>query len=69
MKSKRTRETDIPSKVKRAVFERDNGECIVCHNLRGRGIPNAHYIRRGQRRTWYRAKRRYAMSGMSSRLR
>lgn len=46
MKSKRSKATDIPKKVKEAVFKRDGGMCI---NKCGRpGIPNAHYIRRSQ---------------------
>lgn len=43
MKSKRAKACEIPMEVKEAVYERDNGRCIIC----GRpGIPNAHYIRR-----------------------
>lgn len=46
MKSKRSKATDIPRKVKEAVYERDRGICV---NKCGRpGIPNAHYIRRSQ---------------------
>ena len=46
MKSKRSKATDIPKKVKEAVFKRDGGMCV---NKCGRpGIPNAHYIRRSQ---------------------
>ena len=46
MKSKRSKATDIPKKVKEAVLKRDGGRCI---NKCGRpGIPNAHYIRRSQ---------------------
>ena len=42
-KTKRSRATDIPQKVKREVYERDGGRCIFC----GRpGEPNAHYIPR-----------------------
>ena len=44
MKSKRSKATDIPRKVREAVYERDRGMCV---NKCGRpGIPNAHYIRR-----------------------
>lgn len=46
MKSRRTKATDIPPKVKKEVEERDNHRCIFC------GSPNAkgemHYIRRSQ---------------------
>ena len=43
---KRKYDTDIPIKVKEAVFERDKRRCIYCH--KNNGIPNAHYIRRSQ---------------------
>ena len=36
--------TDIPLEVQQAVYERDEGKCVVC--LKNNGIPNAHYIRR-----------------------
>lgn len=45
MKSKRTKATDIPMRVKRKVFERDNGRCVVCDNCCN-VMPNAHYIPR-----------------------
>ena len=45
MKSKRTKATDIPMRVKRKVFERDNGRCVVCGNCCN-VMPNAHYIPR-----------------------
>lgn len=42
-KTKRSRATNIPQKVKREVYDRDGGRCIFC----GRpGEPNAHYIPR-----------------------
>lgn len=45
MKSKRSKATDIPMKVKKEVYERDNGRCVIC----GReGLPNSHYIRRSK---------------------
>ena len=44
-KSKRSKATDIPQKVKQCVYERDNHKCIVCKQP---GIPDAHYIRRTQ---------------------
>lgn len=43
--SKRSKACAIPIKVKKDVFKRDNGRCIVCGHP---GIPNAHYIRRSQ---------------------
>ncbi len=45
MKSKRSKATDIPEKVKRAVWKRDGGRCVVCGccvNV----MPNAHFISR-----------------------
>ncbi len=43
MKSVRSKATDIPQSVKKAVFERDNGRCIFCRNP---GLPEMHYISR-----------------------
>lgn len=40
-----TRRTRIPERVKRKVYARDGGRCIVCG---APGLPNAHYIRRSQ---------------------
>lgn len=42
-KSARSKATDIPQAVKKAVYERDNGSCIICGR---QGMPNAHYISR-----------------------
>jgi len=43
--SKRAKACDIPLKVRLAVSKRDNGKCIICGQA---GIPNSHYIKRGQ---------------------
>ena len=45
MKSKRSKATDISMEVKKKVFERDNGRCVVCGNSYN-VMPNAHYISR-----------------------
>ena len=42
---KETKAKQIPYAVKRAVWERDRGECILCHSL---GTPVAHFISRAQ---------------------
>lgn len=42
---KMTKATAIPESVKRKVYARDRGKCVVCG---APGIPNAHYIRRSQ---------------------
>lgn len=47
MKSKRTKATDLSMSVKRKVFERDNGCCVICGNSYN-VMPNAHYIRRSK---------------------
>lgn len=47
MKSKRSKATDISMSVKRKVWERDNGCCVVCGNSYN-VMPNAHYISRSQ---------------------
>lgn len=43
MKSARSKACDISPKVRQAVYDRDDGACVVCGAL---GIPNAHYIPR-----------------------
>ena len=45
MKTKRSKATDIPMSVKKKVWERDKGCCIVCGNNYN-VMPNAHYISR-----------------------
>ena len=47
MKSKRRKATDIPMSVKKIVFERDKGRCVVCGNCYN-VMPNAHYIPRSK---------------------
>ena len=47
MKSKRSKATDIPQKVKQVVWERDNHCCVICGNSYN-VMPNAHYIPRSK---------------------
>ncbi len=47
MKSKRSKATDIPMSVKKKVFERDNGCCVVCGNNYN-VMPNAHILSRSK---------------------
>lgn len=47
MKSKRSKATDIPMSVKKRVFERDNGHCVVCGNNYN-VMPNAHILSRAK---------------------
>ena len=47
MKSKRSKATDIPMSVKKKVWERDRGRCVVCGN-HCNVMPNAHYIPRSK---------------------
>lgn len=47
MKTKRSKATDIPMSVKKTVFERDNGCCVICGNSYN-VMPNAHYISRAK---------------------
>lgn len=47
MKSRRSKATDISPKVKKAVWERDRGRCVICgscYNV----MPNAHFISRSK---------------------
>lgn len=46
-KHKLTKATDIPSKVKQRVWERDKGRCVICGNTYN-VMPNAHYVRRSK---------------------
>lgn len=41
--NKRTKALNIPPKVKKAVFERDGGLCIICHRP---GDPVCHFVPR-----------------------
>ena len=47
MKSKRTKALDISQKVKLAVWERDEGCCVVCGNNYNT-MPNAHILARSK---------------------
>lgn len=47
MKTKRSKATDISMSVKRKVWERDNGCCVICGNSYN-VMPNAHYISRSK---------------------
>lgn len=41
--SERTKQVSISQKVKKIVYERDNGLCIFCHKP---GLPESHFIKR-----------------------
>lgn len=43
--SKMSKACDISPKVKKTVYERDSGLCIICG---AQGLPNAHYIPRSK---------------------
>lgn len=45
MKSRRTKACDITRDVKRAVYQRDEGLCVLCGKP---GNPNAHFVARSQ---------------------
>lgn len=47
MKSKRAKATDIPMSVKKKVWERDKGRCVVCGNNYN-VMPNAHILPRSK---------------------
>jgi len=42
---KRTKALAISPKVKKVVYERDKGRCVICGRF---GSPDAHYIARSQ---------------------
>ena len=46
MKTKRSKACDITQAVKKKVWERDGGLCIVCGNPQS--MPNAHFIPRSK---------------------
>lgn len=43
---KRARALAVSAAVKRHVYERDGGRCVLCGSIYG--LPNAHYIGRAQ---------------------
>ena len=45
-KHKQTKKTDIPKKVKLAVWNRDDHKCIFCHEYVEWNYANAHFIPR-----------------------
>lgn len=45
MKHRRSKACDISPAVKKAVWERDGGRCILCGSFRD-VMPNAHFISR-----------------------
>lgn len=47
LKARRTKATDISQKVKKAVWERDGGRCVVC-GCSVNVMPNAHFIPRSK---------------------
>jgi len=46
MKSKRTKALAISQKVKKTVYDRDGGRCVLCGSIYG--LPEAHYIPRSR---------------------
>ena len=47
-KHKLPKATEITMKVKKIVWERDNGYCIFCHKPVSWNCANSHYIKRSQ---------------------
>lgn len=47
-KHKLTKATEIPMKVKKIVWERDNHKCIYCNKYVDVYYANSHFIKRGQ---------------------
>ena len=46
-KSKRSKATDIPASVKKRVFERDKGRCVICGNNYN-VMPSSHILSRAK---------------------
>ena len=46
MKTRRSKATDIPQKVKENVWERDGHRCIICGSAQA--MPNAHIVSRAK---------------------
>ncbi len=44
----KTKATNIPMKVKKAVWERDEQRCIICHKSGYGVMPNSHFIPRSK---------------------
>lgn len=63
-KHKQTKATEIPQKVKKAVWERDKHRCIVCYELVQISCANAHFIKRSRRRERHRREYSHIMSKM-----
>lgn len=47
MKTHRAKKCDISQRVKKRVWERDGGRCVICGNPVN-AMPNAHYISRAR---------------------
>lgn len=47
-KHKLTKKTEIPTKVKKVVWERDHHQCIYCNKYVDVYYANSHYIKRSQ---------------------
>lgn len=63
--SKRSKDCEIPQKVKENVWNRDNHKCILCGKYVPKTCANAHYIKRSQRRIRHRRKYSYIMPRVS----
>lgn len=60
--SKRSRACEIPQKVKKVVWDRDDYRCIYCKRFVPIDCASAHFIKRSQRRIRHRRKCSYIMS-------
>lgn len=63
--SKRSKDCEIPQKVKEKVWNRDDHKCILCGKYVPKTCANAHYIKRSQRRIRHRRKYSYIMPRVS----